>query len=396
MANGWFRRRKGKLVYFWKIEAPATGKMMERSRVVGPESMSDEEGWQKVGVLKQNGEINTQVDQPSLRNTFREVAAHYLANKEWKKLSTKDLHTQIIKVLLVPRWGAEVAAGIKPQSIRSWLRSLDVEEPTQYKYKTVMGGVYRFAQAEGLLPLGEQYNPVRYVTGISSTSDYEAAVFTPEQTLRVLELLPQPVYTLLVLIAATGLRISEALGLKWSAVLWDRSQIRIRETYVHGNMQEGAKTRLSKSKVAMHAILAELLKEWRGETMYAEDDDFVFASEKLGGEKPRSGSMLVEDYLKPAAINAGIIKVENGKTYDEDGELVKRFGFHSFRHSLTSWLMANGENPQVVRAMLRWTSLNMLWHYTHGFSEDKLEAQGAVLEKIVPQRVRQRVLAEGA
>jgi integrase len=116
-------------------------------------------------------------------------------------------------------------------------------------------------------------------------------------------------------------------------------------------------------------------------------------SEKLGGEKPRSGSMLVEDYLKPAATRAGIIWVENGQMHGEDGEVIKRFGFHSFRHSLTSWLMANGENPQVVRAMLRWTSLNMLWHYSHGFSKEKLEAQGTVLEKLVPERVRQRVQA---
>jgi integrase len=62
---------------------------------------------------------------------------------------------------------------------------------------------------------------------------------------------------------------------------------------------------------------------------------------------------------------------------------VKRFGFHTFRHSLTSWLMANGENPQIVRAMLRWTNLNMLAHYAHGFKSDKLEAQGAVLDKLV-------------
>ena len=53
-----------------------------------------------------------------------------------------------------------------------------------------------------------------------------------------------------------------------------------------------------------------------------------------------------------------------------------------FRHSLTSWLMANGENPQIVRAMLRWTNLNMLSHYTHSFQADKLEAQGAVLKKL--------------
>ena len=33
--------------------------------------------------------------------------------------------------------------------------------------------------------------------------------------------------------------------------------------------------------------------------------------------------------------------------------------------------------------MLRWTNLNMLAHYTHGFKADKLEAQGAVLKKLI-------------
>jgi hypothetical protein len=39
--------------------------------------------------------------------------------------------------------------------------------------------------------------------------------------------------------------------------------------------------------------------------MYADDNDFVLPSEKLHGEQPRSGSQLVEDYIRPAAIAAG-------------------------------------------------------------------------------------------
>jgi len=100
--------------------------------------------------------------------------------------------------------------------------------------------------------------------------------------------------------------------------------------------------------------------------------------------------MVVEDYLQPAAIRAGVLEVKDGKRYI-DGECVKRFGFHTFRHSLTSWLMANGENPQIVRAMLRWTNLNMLAHYAHGFKSDKLEAQGAVLDKLVKSGVKSGV-----
>jgi integrase len=212
----------------------------------------------------------------------------------------------------------------------------------------------------------------------------------PTPTSPILEQLQQPEYTMIVLVAATGIRASEMLGLRWSDIRWERSEIKIRQTYVHGNIQPGAKTKLSKSTVTMHPVLAQLLKDWRAETSYAADDDYVFASSKLGGKKPRFGSMVVEDYLQPAAIRAGVLEVKDGKRCI-DGEFVKRFGFHTFRHSLTSWLMANGENPQIVRAMLRWTNLNMLAHYAHGFKSDKLEAQGAVLDKLVKSGVKSGV-----
>jgi hypothetical protein len=38
----------------------------------------------------------------------------------------------------------------------------------------------------------------------------------------------------------------------------------------------------------------------------------------------------------------------------------------------------------------------MLWHYFHSFTEEKLEAQGTVLEKLVPERVQQRMPGQSA
>jgi hypothetical protein len=63
----------------------------------------------------------------------------------------------------------------------------------------------------------------------------------------------------------------------------------------NGELETGAKTRLSKSTVPMHHVLGPLLKEWRAESAYASDDDFVFASRKLMGRKPPRGSMVVAD-----------------------------------------------------------------------------------------------------
>jgi integrase len=112
----------------------------------------------------------------------------------------------------------------------------------------------------------------------------------------------------------------------------------------------------------------------------------VFASRKLMGRKPRRGSMVVADHVKPAAVRAGVIEVKEGKTY-LDGELVKRFGFHTFRHSLTSGLMANDENPQIVRAMLRGKNLNMLSHYTHSFKADKLRLRALCWKGLFGSRI---------
>jgi len=232
------------------------------------------------------------------RLTFGDLASYYFAKKEFKKQSTKKLHEQIINGVCVPRWGDEVAIQIKPVNIKHWLEKLNVEDPAREKYRSVMGTVYTFAQCEDKIPLGLEHNPLHWVKGFSSVSEYEALTLEPEQTYRVLELLAQPEYTLLLLVAATGLRMSEALGLRWMDILWEKGQMKICQTFVHNVMQQGAKTRWSKSLVEMHSLLAAVLKSWQGQTLYGKPEDYVFASYKLGGKKPRVGSMIGEDYRK--------------------------------------------------------------------------------------------------
>jgi hypothetical protein len=49
--------------------------------------------------------------------------------------------------------------------------------------------------------------------------------------------------------------------------------------------------------------------------------------------------MIVADYLRLA------IKVVNGATYDMAGNVLKRFEFNCFRHTLASFLLAQGNSP---------------------------------------------------
>lgn len=291
----------------------------------------------------------------------------------------------------MPRWSGEIAIKIDPRRLKSWMLDLDVESPTRGKYKSVMSGMYTWGQCEGLIPRGEEYNPCNYVKGrqFSQVSSYEGMAIEIEDVLAVLSELQQPEYELALLVVACQLRISEALGLKWRDVLWGRGLIAIRQTFVHLNIQEGAKTKLSRSRVEAPKFLLDVLAGWRNETMYADDEDYIFASEKLGGTQPRSGSQLVEDYIRPAAIRAGVIRVENGVTYDRDGEVVKRFGFHVLgRHSIATFLMDNQENPAVVQAVMRHSKMDMTLYYSHSHRSAKRAAQERVLQHVVPAEVR--------
>ena len=79
----------------------------------------------------------------------------------------------------------------------------------------------------------------------------------------------------------------------------------VRRAYVWGRFKE-PKSKASKAPVPMHPLLAGFLLAWREKTPYARDNDFVFPSTRLKGKKPLSASILVQKYLRPAAVKAGI------------------------------------------------------------------------------------------
>ncbi|MGA8186604.1 MAG: tyrosine-type recombinase/integrase, partial [Candidatus Sulfotelmatobacter sp.] len=156
---------------------------------------------------------------------------------------------------------------------------------------------------------------------------------------------------------------------------FDGHKIYVRRTWLQNRIGE-PKSKASAAPVPMHSLLADFMRGWMQQTVYGQPTDWVFASQRLKGKKPRVGNMLVEDHLRPAAVRAGILAKDDPR----------RFGFHNLRHSLASFLVRSKTDVKVVQNILRHADVKTtLGIYTHSMAEDRLAAQGEALAAILHQ-----------
>jgi integrase len=163
----------------------------------------------------------------------------------------------------------------------------------------------------------------------------------------------------------------------WMDLNFEDLVMYVRRAYVRRRFKV-PKSKASKAPVPTHPLLAGFLLAWREKTSYARENDFVFPSTRLKGRKPLSASILVQKYLRPAAIKAGVIEV---------GQRV-RFGFHNFRYSLASALVKMKIDPKTVQEFLRQAHITTtLQLYAQSDMESKRDAQGRFLEQLLGDRV---------
>ena len=165
--------------------------------------------------------------------------------------------------------------------------------------------------------------------------------------------------------------------MQWQDVSFDDSEISVRRTWTCGAVGL-PKSKSSKAPVPLHPLLAEFLRAWKDETPYSQSGDWVFASFRLKGQQPRVANMLVEDHLRPAAVSASVLAKNDSR----------RFGFHNLRHSLASFLVRTKTDPKTVQALLRHSDVKTtLQLYAHSVSEDRMAAQGQMLQAILQPKV---------
>jgi len=105
---------------------------------------------------------------------------------------------------------------------------------------------------------------------------------------------------------------------------------------------------------------------WRGLSLYASPDGYVFPSPKMGGKQPYWPCALLRKVVRPAAVRAGIIK---------------RIGWHTLRRTLATLLVGQGAPVKLTQEILRHANSRIT--YAQSSMAAKLEAQREMVKDMV-------------
>jgi len=369
------RRNNGPDVWiFRRRETAPNGKRTNRKVVVG----TVDEYPARSAAQKAADALRLQINKQSPRSiiqplTCEQLIAHYtereLSESNHKKAySTKVGYTCYLNNWILPRWRQYRLSTVKTVAVEEWLDSLSVAAATKAKLRNIMSAIFNHAIRYEWL----DRNPITLVRQ-SAKRERVPSVLDVGETSALLAELHQPYKVMVLLAAATGLRASELLGLKWQDIDFEFLEINLTRGVVH-QVVGALKTEASKRPVPLDRELADSLLEWRCSSPYRQQDDWVFASPEMKGQQPYWPENLLRRHIRPAA---------------ERCHITKPIGWHTFRHSYATLLKANGEDVKVVQESLRHANSRItLDTYTQASTPAKRQAQTKVVRMILPRQIQ--------
>jgi integrase len=212
-------------------------------------------------------------------------------------------------------------------------------------------------------------NPITHVRQ-SAARQKDPEVLSPDELRGLISQLQPPFNLMTLLAATTGLRRSELLALQWQDIDFHGLVISIRRS-IYAGIVGKCKTRNSNKPLPLADYVARELKTWLENTRYSSPEDFVFASPSQKGRLPFSPNFVLTKVLRAAAKRA---------------EITKRITWHTFRHTFSTFLIANGEDIKVVQELMRHGTARITVEiYSQAITTIKRRAQSRVVRMIMPR-----------
>jgi len=370
----------------------ADGISRERKKTIGPVKDYPENS-KKLQDLLAGLRLNINTDGPTELTsiTMTEAVEHYklheLADcgRDGKAYSTRSRKTQVLNRWVLPHWGKLELRAIKTVAVEQWLRTLVTDRSgetkplaggTKEKIRDAMSSVFNHAIRWDFTDRNPITGPVKGSgVRVSAKREQTPDILEVQEMQLLLTALGIREKAMVFLDMPTGLRRGELAGLKWEDFDFKELYVSVTRSLVYQHVG-AVKTEASRKLMPIDEYVARDLLAWYEVTPYKKPSDYVWATDanRAGakrGKQPVWLSTVMRDHIQPVARELGINK---------------KLSWHTFRHTFSSILKANGEDVKVVQELLRHATSRMtLDTYTQALSPDKRAAQSKVVDMIRPK-----------
>jgi len=195
---------------------------------------------------------------------------------------------------------------------------------THRNLKSFLSGAFRFAKRTDLIA----DNPVRDSVVPRGKPAGETHAYTLEEVVAMLAALSEPARTAIIVVAFTGLRVSEVKGLRWEDIV--DGAIQVRRSVWNGHVTD-TKTLTSRAAVPLVPLVKRALDEHRKQNP---SDGWIF----IGATgNPLRLENTVRRAIKPALAEAGL----------------EWHGWHAFRRGVATNLNMLGFDDKTIQRILR-------------------------------------------
>lgn len=372
------KRKNGPAVweFLWREVGP-DGRLVRRTTVIGTLEQYSTQQEASAAVNGLRVSVNEACNrQPHTSVLMGELLDHYIEKElgersEWYSAATKIIYRDFLRVWIRPHWSPLDIREVRTVAVEAWLRQLTrkdnkpLSNASKAKIRNLMSVLFNHAIRYEWLEQGK--NPITHVRQ-SAARQKDPEILLPEELRSLIGQLEWPFNVMVLLIATTGMRRSELLALQWQDIDFDNLLICIKRSIFAGIIG-GCKTRNSNKPLPLADYVARELNTWRVKSPYSAAEDFIFASPAQKGTLPFSPNYLLQKIIRPAASRA---------------KITKRITWHTFRHTFSTLLIANGEDIKVVQELMRHGTARITVEiYSQAISEVKRRAQKRIVRMIL-------------
>ncbi len=317
----------------------------------------------KAAAWKEVDRLEIQQAKPQIGETVRSVITRYEAERMPSRHSTARVYRSFLNNHILPKWGDTEIRAVQPRPVELWLRALPLSPKSKTHVRSLMHGLVEFAMWSGLLDISR--NPISLVQNTGATRKVrKARSLTAEQFQVLLKELHEPFATMALLCVCLGLRISEALALRWADVDWLGSTLSVQRGIVEQVVAD-VKTEGSARTFTLTGELLERLKSCKQRSDFAGTEDWIFASPLKLGRLPYSYTGVWRELVRAT-----------------EAAKVGHLGTHSFRHTHRSWLDAVGTSVAVQQKMMRHADIRTTMNIYGDVVTDEMTTAGIKVSQL--------------